>query len=56
MIKTDVLDRVITKILLQQHLDSEWYPVAYFLKTIALAKCNYRIYDKEMLAIVHLLD
>ena len=56
MIKTDTSDRVITRVLSQLHLDSEWYPVAYFLKTMALAKCNYSIHDKEMLAIVRSLD
>ena len=29
--------------------------MAYFLKTIALAEYNYKIYDKEMLAIVRSL-
>lgn len=27
-------------------------PVAYFLKKITLVKCNYKIYDKELLAVV----
>ena len=56
MIKTDMLDRVIARVLSQLHLDSKWYPVAYFSKTMALAKCNYGIHDKEMLAIVRSLD
>ena len=37
------------------YLNGEWYPVAFFLKTIALAECNYGIHDKEMLAIVRSL-
>ena len=56
MIETDVSDSVIAGVLSQQHADGEWYPVAYFSKTMALAECNYRIHDKEMLAIVRSLD
>jgi RNase H-like domain found in reverse transcriptase len=44
------------RILSQLHQDGEWYPIAYFLKTMALAECNYDIHDKEMLAIVKSLD
>jgi len=29
--------------------------VAYFSKTIALAECNYAIYNKELLAIIQAL-
>ena len=28
------------------------YPIAYFLKQLSLAKCNYKIYNKELLAII----
>jgi hypothetical protein len=55
MLKTDTSNKVITGILLQLHLDSKWYPVA-FLKTIDLAKCNYKVYNKEILAIIQLLS
>ena len=30
--------------------------MAYFLKMMAPAKCNYKVHNKEMLAIVRLLD
>jgi hypothetical protein len=56
MVKTDVSDGVIAGVLSQQHTDEQWYLVAYFSKTMALAECNYGIYDKEMLAIVRSLD
>ena len=56
MIETDVSDRVIAGVLSQLHPDGEWYPVAYFSKTMAPAECNYGIHDKEMLAIVRSLD
>ena len=52
ILETDAFDRVIAKILLQLYLDGEWYPVAFFLKIIVLAKCNYKVYNKEMLIIV----
>jgi hypothetical protein len=51
MIETDASDGVIAGILSQLHLDGQWYPVAYFSKTMAPAECNYEIHDKEMLAI-----
>jgi hypothetical protein len=56
IIETDASDRVVTEVLSQLHPDSEWYPVAYFLKTMAPAECNYKIHDKKMLAIVKSLD
>jgi hypothetical protein len=56
MVKTDAFDGVIAGVLLQQHSDKQWYLIAYFSKTIAPAKCNYSIYNKEMLAIVRFLD
>ena len=48
----DAFNRVVAGILLQLHLDSEWYPIAFFLKIIDLAKYNYKVYNKEMLAII----
>jgi hypothetical protein len=56
MVETDASDGVIAGILSQLHPDGEWYPVAYFSKTMAPAECNYGIHDKEMLAIVKSLD
>jgi hypothetical protein len=56
MLKTDISDRVVAGILLQLYLDGEWYPIAFFLKTMDLAKCNYKVYNKEMLAIIQLLS
>lgn len=56
MVETDASDGVIAGVLSQQHPDGEWYPVAYFSKTMAPAECNYSIHDKEMLAIVKSLD
>ena len=52
MLETDASNRVIAGILLQLYLDSKWYPIAFFLKTIDPAECNYKVYDKEILAII----
>jgi len=56
MLKTDASNRVIAGILLQLYLDGEWYPITFFLKTMDLAKCNYKVYNKEMLAIIQSLS
>ncbi len=56
MLETDASDRVIAGILLQLYLDSKWYPITFFLKIMDLAKCNYKVYNKEMLAIIQLLS
>ena len=52
MLKTDASNKVIAGILSQLYLDSKWYFITFFLKIIALVKCNYKVYNKEMLAIV----
>jgi hypothetical protein len=56
MIETDASDGVLAGVLSQLHPDGEWYPVAYYSKTMAPAECNYEIHDKEMLAVVKSLD
>ena len=52
MLETDALDGVIAGVYSQKQLDGEWYPIAYYLKTIVDAELNYLIHDKEMLAII----
>jgi hypothetical protein len=52
MLETDASNRVVIGILSQLHLDGEWYPVAFFLKIMDLAECNYKVYNKEILAII----
>jgi len=51
MVKTDASNYVAAGILLRLH-SNVWKPVAYFSKKMSLAKCNYEIYNKELLAIV----
>jgi hypothetical protein len=52
MLETDASNGIIASILSQLYLDGEWHLVAYFSKTIAPAKCNYKIYNKEIFAII----
>lgn len=53
--ETDTSNGVITGILLQKH-GEHWYPVAYFLKIMIPAESHYTIHDKEMLAIVWVIE
>ena len=52
ILETDASNRVIAGILLQLYLDGKQYPIAFFLKIIDLAKYNYKVHNKEMLAII----
>jgi len=56
ILETDASDGVVAGVLSQLHLDGEWYPMAFFSKTMAPAECNYKVHDKEMLAIVRSLS
>ena len=42
-------------ILLQTDLNSDWHPCSYLFQSFSLAKCNYDIYDGELLTIIHTL-
>jgi len=33
-------------------INSKWYSVTFFRKSLSLIKCNYEIYNKEMLLII----
>ena len=52
MLKIDTFNRVIAGILSQLYLDGKWYPITFFLKTMAPAKCNYKVYNKKILVII----
>ena len=54
-IKTNISDSVVARVLSQKY-DKHWLLVAFFSKTINLAKCNYQIYNKEILAIIKSLE
>ena len=50
-VKTNASNFVVAGVLSQKH-GEVLKPVAYFSKKMTPAKCNYMIYDKELLAIV----
>lgn len=50
-IEIDASNFVIAEILSQMH-NGMLKPVAYFLKKMMPAECNYMIYDKKLLAVV----
>ena len=52
VIKADLSDYVTEGILSQYNEDRVLYPVVYFLKRLNPAKYNYKIYNKELLAII----
>jgi len=34
----------------------KWHPVAFYSKSLSLVEWNYKIHDKEMLAIIRILE
>ena len=52
IIKANLSNYVIRGILSQYNKDGVLYPIIYFLKWLNPAKYNYKIYDKELLAII----
>ena len=52
IIKANLSNYVTKGILSQYNKDGVLYPIVYFLKQLNLAKCNYEIYNKELLAII----
>ena len=52
MVETDASDYISARALPQPDGNGVLCPVAFFSKNHSLAKCNYEIYDKELLAIV----
>ena len=51
--ETDASDFTIAAILSQEDDKGIWRPVAFILKSLNDAERNYKIYDKEMLAIMY---
>ncbi len=50
--ETDSSDYVSSGVLSQLGEDGLLYPVVFFLKNLNPVECNYKIYDKELLAII----
>ena len=51
-VETDSLDYVNANVLLQMGENGLLHPIAYFSRRIAPAECNYKIYNKKLLAII----
>jgi len=55
--EVDSLDFATGAVLSQQStMDRKWHPVAFYSKSLSSMERNYKIYDKEMLAIIHALE
>jgi hypothetical protein len=55
-IEADSLDYAMGLVLSQQSLDDlKWHPIMFYLKSLNVVKRNYKIHDKEMLAVMRSL-
>ena len=52
VIKANLSNYITGGILSQYNKDGVLHPIVYFLKQLNPAKCNYEIYNKELLAII----
>ena len=52
VIKVNLFNYITRGIMSQYNRERVLYPIAYFLKQLSLAKYNYKIYNKELLAII----
>jgi len=56
-VKADSSDFATGAVLSQQSkTDGKWHPVAFYSKSLSSMERNYEIHDKEMLAIIHVLE
>jgi hypothetical protein len=56
IVETDTSDYMSAGVLSQYDNDGILYPVAFFSKKYSLMECNYKIYDKELMAIIHAFE
>jgi hypothetical protein len=52
VVKTNLFNYITRGILSQYNKEGVLYPIVYFLKQLSPAKYNYKIYNKELLAII----
>ena len=52
VVKANLSNYITRGILSQYNKNGVLYPIVYFLKQLKPAKCNYEIYNKELLAII----
>jgi len=55
-VKADTLDYATGGILSMKCEDERWRPVAYISKSLSDTEKNYKIHDKEMLAVIRCLE
>ena len=56
VVKTDTSRWVTTAMLSQYGNDDVLYPCAFYSRKMLPVECNYKIYNKEMLVIIHALE
>ena len=55
-IEINALNYVSREMLSQENEEENLYSVTYFFKLMTSAECNYNIYNKKLLAIIHCLE
>ena len=56
-IEANSSDFVTEAVLSQQSMtDGKWHPMAFYSKSLSPVEWNYEIHDKEMLAIIRMLE
>ena len=54
--EADALDYAMGEVLLTKCEDGKWRPVAFISKSLNTTERNYKIHDKEMLAVIRCLE
>ena len=52
MLETDASNLALGAIISQQRFDEKWHPIAFYSQKLIIPKQNYKIHNKELLAIV----
>lgn len=55
-VKVDASNFATREVLLQKDNNGLWHPITYWSETMNAPECNYKIYDKEFIAIVRALE
>ena len=55
-VDANALEYTIERVLSMKCEDEKWRPVAFILKSLNKAERNYKIYNKEILAIIRCLE
>jgi len=56
ILETDSFDYVNDDILSQYDDEETLHSMIYYSKNLSFAECNYKIYDKKLLAIIHAFE